>query len=268
MRLAASMIAWDRAADARVAGWMAELGVTGIEVAPTALWPEPLAATPADVARARDWWVGHGIEVVAMQALLFGRGELALFGSDADRRALAEYLGGIIRLGGALGARALVFGSPKNRRVGAMDRGAAWEVAAGFFRDMAAVAREAGTVLAIEPNPPAYGCDFVTTTAEAVALVEAVDHPGFRVHLDTAALHYAGDDPAAAIPHALPRAAHVHASEPDLVPLGDGAVDHAACAAALRSAGWDGWVSLEMRAPAEPSLLRRSLERLAHWYGG
>jgi sugar phosphate isomerase/epimerase len=43
-----------------------------------------------------------------------------------------------------------------------------------------------------------------------------------------------GEDPAQVLADAADLIGHVHASEPDLLPLGDGRTDHAAMAAALR----------------------------------
>ena len=49
----------------------------------------------------------------------------------------------------------------------------------------------------MEANPPEYGADFVTRAAEAIELVKAVNHPGFRLHLDTGCMTLANDPVAA-----------------------------------------------------------------------
>jgi sugar phosphate isomerase/epimerase len=53
---------------------------------------------------------------------------------------------------------------------------------------------------------------------------------------------------------------HFHASEPHLVPLGQGGVDHAAVASALRSAGYERWVSVEMAGANAGGSWRQQLE--------
>src|SRR5207248_3429675 len=123
----------------------------------------------------RSAWEARGLPIVAMQALLFGRDDLLLFDAESRPR-LAQYLARIIDVGAALGARALVFGSPKNRRRGALAPETALDIAATFFREMAVRADAAGAFICVEPNPPSYGCDFITTTDEAVGLAERVDH--------------------------------------------------------------------------------------------
>ena len=86
MRLAVSNIAWPADQDAAVAGVLRDLGVTGIEVAPTKVWPRPLEASPTEIEDYRAFWEARGFEIVAAQALLFGRPDLTLFESEAARR--------------------------------------------------------------------------------------------------------------------------------------------------------------------------------------
>ena len=248
---------------------MGAAGVTGVELAPTAVWSDPLGATDAEVRGVRDWWRDRGIAVVALQALLFGRPDLAIFGDDDVRRATLEHLTGMMDLAARLGAKPLVFGSPKNRLVGSRPKAEAWRIAREFFAAAGARATERGVVLCIEPNPADYGCDFVRTTAEGLELVREVGSPGFRLHLDAGALTLNHE----AVPETLATAAavlcHFHASEPGLVPFGAGGADHVACAAALRTARYEGWVSVEMRATADASAeLPRVLKLLSDRYGG
>src|SRR4029078_117158 len=101
--------------------------------------------------------------------------------------------------GAQLGAHALVFGSPKNRLRRSLEREEANEIAAEFLRELGEHAFAQRMALCIEANPPEYGGDFVTTTAEAVELCEMVDHPGIRLNADLGGMTLAGEDPGAAI---------------------------------------------------------------------
>ena len=85
------------------------------------------------------------------------------------------------------------------------------------------------------------------TRDEALAVVEAVDHPGLGLHLDIGILHMNGEIPETEVRRARSRLVHAHISEPQLAAVPAGAVDHRAAARALRDAGWDGVVSIEMR---------------------
>lgn len=244
------------------------LGIEGIEVAPTVVWPRPLEVSRAEAAAYRRAWERRSIRVVALQAILYGRPDLQLFGAAQQRAEMLEYLRGIFRLASWLGAGPLVFGSPRNRQAGELVKEERIRIATQFFRQAGDVAAEAGVLLCLEPNPREYDCDFVQTAREARALVDAVASPGFALHLDAAAMTLAGDPPASVDTGTAPR--HFHISEPYLAPVGGvSTVDHAGYAAALCRAHYDGWCSIEMRAPAEavPEAARRAVEFARVAYG-
>jgi sugar phosphate isomerase/epimerase len=269
-RLAISNLAWSIGDDAAVAALLTAEGVSGVEIAPTKRWPSPLDATTTEIDDYRGFWESRGLPIVAMQALLFGRGDLLLFRSEDDRAALLDYLDGIFALGARLGARAHVFGSPKNRARGTLPIDAALDVATDFFANAAARAEAHGVVLCLEPNPPAYGCDFITTTAEAAALCRRVGRAGLRVQGDLGDITLVGDDVAVIETYAAD-IAHFHISEPNLVETGTGDADHAGAAQALRSAGYDGWCSIEMRENADgPAIesIARAVRIARRFYGG
>lgn len=249
MKVAISNIAWPADQDAAIADVLTALDVQGIEIAPTKLWPKPLEATDAEIDATRDFWEGYGISIVAAQALLFGRPDLTLFDDVLIRQKTLTYLHGIVRVCARVGAKALVFGSPRNRRAGERDRNLVWQMAVDFFGQLGELATREGTTIVLEANPPDYGADFITTASEALRLVQEVHHPGFRLHLDTACMMMAGDDAASIIPAAAPYLTHFHASEPHLAPVGQGTIDHERFARPLAATVYSGWVSIEMRQP-------------------
>ena len=269
-RIAISNIAWHPIEEADVADELATLGIDAIELAPTKVFSDPVATTQAERDACQGFWAERGIEIVAFQSMLFGRPDLQLF--DAERpEDVIDYLTGFIELAGQLGARKLVFGSPRNRRVPAgMEDAEAWDVAVSAFSRLGGIAFDNGTVFCIEPNPVAYDCNFVVTAAEGAALVREVAHPGFGLHLDTAAMALAGDDSRVEIRRSADMLQHVHASAPHLEQLEDDLVDHAAAAAALGEIGYAGLVSIEMRPGAAGTAVRRVRQAVAlcsRYYG-
>lgn len=247
MKLAISNIAWSVREEPAVADLLVRLGVRGVEVAPSKVGPQPAEIDDDTARRYRDFWESRGIRIVAMQALLFGRPDLAIFQGERAREDLTAYMTRVIRLGGILGARALVFGSPKNRRIETLDPAAVDRIALPFFRELGRIADDNDTCLCIEHNPPSYGADWITTAKDALAFVKAVDHPGFGVHLDAGGLHLAGEG-AAEIRAAGARIRHFHASQPELAPVAPGGpVPHETYASTLRDLRYPRWVSIEMR---------------------
>ena len=263
MKLAVSNIAWNAAEQPTMLSALTAAGVAGVEIAPTMIWPEWRGATPDAATELRAALAVQNFTVPALQAILFGRPDLHLFGEPASRAGLIEHIAGVAALAAALGAGVMVFGAPRNRLRGALGAPAALREAAGMLREIGAACAAAGICLGIEANPPHYGGDFLLTWREAAELVGHVDHPGIGLHFDTACTAMAGDDPVAAVTACGSLICHFHVSAPQLGPIGgppaaDGAIDHAGIAAALRAQGYAGWISIEMRrtAPPLPDVLR------------
>ncbi|QDL55228.1 sugar phosphate isomerase/epimerase family protein [Rhodoferax aquaticus] len=249
MRIAISNIAWDVSEDEQVVALLNKYGVDAIDVAPSKYFPDPKNARPGDIARVREWWRNGGIEITGMQALLFGTTGLNLFGSQNTQAALLEHLQAVCGLGAGLGAKKLVFGSPKNRDRSALSNEVARDMAIRFFRRLGDVASCHGVVICLEPNPPCYGANFMTDSAETASVVGAVDHPAIRMQLDTGAMAINGEDVAQVISEHAALIGHVHASEPDLATLGDGCADHSSAASQLRARVPDQVVTIEMLPP-------------------
>jgi sugar phosphate isomerase/epimerase len=142
-----------------------------------------------------------------------------------------------------------VFGAPKLRDPGDLPPREARSIAVDFFRRIGPVFAAEGATLAFEPNARHYACRFITTTAEAIDLVKEIDTGGIGLQIDTGTLFLEQEDPQILI-RAARHAAHAHVSEPDLAPLGTSGVDHRSVAVALRESGYNGSLSIEMRAVA------------------
>ena len=254
LHLAISNIAWPASAEDEVLDLLVHRGVAGLEVAPTKLWPDPAGVSLDEVRRYRQKIEGRGLKIVAAQALLFGRADLTIFEDSATRQLTLSYLDAIVRVCAELGAEALVFGSPRNRRVGNLEREKVQAISTEFFGSLAEIAERHGTVVVLEANPPAYGADFVTRAVEAAELVQSVNRPGLRLHLDTACMSLAGDDIETVFSAAAPLLHHFHISEPHLAPVDRSTVDHALFARALHQCGYRRWSSIEMREPEPFSL--------------
>lgn len=248
MRLAFSNLAWSTSDDAAVAAALRAAGAQGVELAPSKVWPRAPRVAEGAAESSRDWWRDAGFEIVAFQAILYGHPEFDLFGDAAAVAALQRHLVEMGALAARCGARVLVLGAPGNRKRGQRSMSAAVTAAARVLRGTAEALAAYDVALCIEPNPPRYGCDFVTTAAEAAVLCEAVAHPQFGVHLDTAALALSGETTLGALAPVMPHVRHLHLSEVDLVPVGSSpSVPHAALGTALREAGYAGWISVEMK---------------------
>lgn len=248
MNLAVSSIAWAKEEEIEVAEKLRELGVTKVELAPTKIWEDPTKASAEDAQKVVEWWNNYGIEVVAFQSMLFARPDLKLFESEENWVECLQYLKDFIVLAGRMGAKKMVFGSPKNRQRGEMSYEDAFAIATNFFSEIAKTAEENNVVFCIEPNAPQYNCDFVTTAKQGADLVLAVNHPGFGLHLDTACMALAGDNISQSIHEYADLLQHFHISAPMLDQVEQREdVDYTGAAKALSDIKYDKVISLEMR---------------------
>ncbi|MFB2968475.1 sugar phosphate isomerase/epimerase family protein [Aerosakkonema sp. BLCC-F183] len=247
MKIAISNIAWQVQEEEAIANLMQNLNIKGVEIAPTKNWPSPLTASDSEIAAYRKFWESRDIEIVAMQALLFGRPDLTIFQSEQKRQETFEYLSGIIQLGSKFGAKVLVFGSPKNRSIGKLPPQQVQQIAKEFFYGLGEVASKNGVFFCIEPNPPVYGCDFINTSTQGLELVNTVNSDGFGLHLDAAGMTMSGEAIAGAIEQAFKRVCHFHISEPNLGQIGTGGVDHQLFSHTLSELNYQGWTSIEMK---------------------
>jgi len=256
MRLAISNIAWDVSEDLAVAKQLNKFDIDAIDIAPGKYFPDPTDAKDADIESVRRWWAEHGIEITGMQALLFGTTGLNVFGDSQSQAAMLAHLTAVCRIGAGLGATRLVFGSPKNRDRTGLSDADALERAVEFFRRLGDAAQEQGVIVCLEPNPPQYGANFMTTSSETAKVVEAIGHSAIRMQFDSGALTISEESPEDVLARSASLIGHVHASEPDLMPLGDGRTDHHKMHAALSQYLANHVVSVEMVATkGEPHLL-------------
>lgn len=248
MKIAISNIAWHMEEEESIACVMEDLGVTGVEIAPTKIWSFPLAVSKNDIKSYQKFWQNKGIEIISLQALLFGKPDLKIFSNSQNRQETFNYLCGMIELASKLEAKVLVFGSPKNRTIGDLDLTSALEIAQEFFFNLGEFAVKNGVIFCIEPNPNIYGCDFITNSNQGLDLVKKVNSQGFRLHLDSAGMTLSDEDIKSALTKSIAQLCHFHLSEPYLGQVGDGEVNHQLFTHILSDLNYQQWVSIEMKA--------------------
>ena len=260
MKLSASNIGWSAAEDERVWQQMKQLGYTGLEIAPTRIFHErPYDNLPGAALFAGVMWQKYGFSIPSMQSIWYGQTE-SIF-EPGEAAALADYTAQALEFAYACHCPSLVFGCPRNRSI---PEGHTAAEADGFFEQLAYLAQRRGAVIALEANPPMYNTNFLNTHKEVFALAKRLDRPGLAVNLDVGAMVANGETAADVAAH-LHRVSHVHISEPGLAPIQPRPL-HRELALLLKGMGYQGFVSLEMKAAGEEELAR-SLEYVAEVFG-
>jgi sugar phosphate isomerase/epimerase len=231
----------------RVCRFVAELGYTGLELAPFTLAPRitdvPLGRRRLLRQQAEDC----GLRLLGLHWLLARTEGLQLTSPDKTvRQQTADYLGELARCCRHLGGDILVFGSPAQRRVPAgATREQAFHYAANTFLLALPAIAEAGVKLCLEPLTP-QETDFITSCAEAVALLDYVSHPNFVLHLDVKAMGSETIPTPELIRRYAARTGHFHANDPNRRGPGFGHTDFVPIFQALKESGYGGWVSVEV----------------------
>lgn len=235
---------WDHA---RICRQVAELGYTGLELAPFTLAQRITDVTPVQRRRLRQEAEAEGVQIIGLHWLLAKTEGLQLTSPDpAVRQRTADYLVELARCCRDLGGELMVFGSPAQRRIPAgATREQATNHAVDTFSRAAAGIADTGITLCLEPLAPAEA-DFIQTAAEAVAILDRITHPSFLLHLDVKAM----SSEAFTIPDLIRRYAartgHFHANDANRRGPGFGDVDFTPIFRALTETAYRGWVSVEV----------------------
>lgn len=262
MRLSISNIGWIAEQDVEVFALMAKHGYSGLEIAPTRVFPEEPYSR---VDEARSWrkklMMERALVVPSMQSIWFGRQE-RIFGSEEEREILIDYTKKAIDFAVAIGCNNLVFGCPRNRF---LPEDSNSEIAIPFFKTIGEYAADQGTIIGMEANPPIYNTNYVNDTRAALDLVREVDSDGFLLNLDIGTMIYNQEEAIDLIGN-VKWINHVHISEPGLKPITERQL-HNEVFKVLENESYQGFISIEMGKVETVSEIESKLQYVKSIFG-
>ena len=224
------------------------IGYTGIEVMPANLGDDPGRLPPSARGAFRNEILDANLTFVGTHNLMAVPKGLHLTSSDAGlRRKSWDYFSRLIDLTADLGSPAvMVFGSGRQRAAanGVSPPEAVRMLTEGLAA-LVPVAVARGTTILLEPLAP-HLCNVVNQLDEAVQVVREIASPAIQTMFDTH--NTAGETKpgpeliAAYIAHIK----HVHLNEMDGRYPGSGHYPFTPVMRALRKAGYEGWMSVEV----------------------
>ncbi len=250
---------WDHA---RICRLVANLGYTGLELAPFTLAPRITDVTADQRRQLRQQAEDCGVQILGLHWLLAKTEGLMLTSPDAGiRQRTADYLVELARACRDLGGHIMVFGSPAQRRIppGATREQTADYAVDTFRRALPGIAA-CEVKLCLEPLAPAEA-DFINTCAEAVALLDRLPHPNFLLHLDVKAMSSESTPIPELIQRYATRTGHFHANDANRRGPGFGDTDFVPIYRALHEVNYQGWVSVEVfdYSPDPETIARESI---------
>ena len=255
---------------AEVCSVASRLGYHGIEIAPFTLGPSATEVTKKQRKETRKVIADHGLEMVGLHWLLAGPKGLHMTTPDqAAWQRTRDYFAALLDLCGDLGGKVLVLGSPKQRSVieGQTKEGA-WRRAVDLLSSLLDRADKLGLTICFEPLSPAE-TNFINTVEEGMKMVREIGHPNFKIHLDVKAMSSeAKPVPAVIRSVKVEDIGHFHVNDPNLYGPGMGEVDYAPIAEAVRSVGYDKWLSVEVFKydPDPETLAKKSIDYLRRFW--
>lgn len=232
----------------RVCHFVKSAGYDGLEIAPFTLAPLITDLAPSKRRELRTIVHNAGLETIGLHWLLAKTEGLHLTSPEpAVRRATGDYLIALAEAARDLGGSVLVLGSPKQRSLlPGISYDQAVENALDVFHRIMPQIGAVGIDLCLEPLAP-NDTDFINTCAQAMEVIERVNDPHFKLHLDVKAQ---SSESGASVPELTRRyatlAGHFHAQDVNLRAPGMGNVDFGPIMQALVDARYDRWVSIEV----------------------
>ena len=225
----------------------ARLGYSGVEIAPFTLANSVTDISATERQAMREAAARNQIEIAGIHWVLVKPEGLYINHPDsALRERTAKYFCDLVDFCADLGGKVMVVGSPKQRNVlPGVSREQAWEWAAATFRDAVARAEQREVTICFEPLAPAE-TNFINTASEALQFIQQVPSPRFKLILDVKAMCSEAKPIPQIIRESWPHFAHFHANDRNLKGPGFGDVDFKPIAVALKTTGYQGFVSVEV----------------------
>ena len=242
------------------------MGYDGLEIAPFTLAARITDLSASKRRELRAKVENAGLKTIGLHWLLARTEGFYLTTPDAKvRAATGAYLLALAEATRDLGGSLMVFGSPKQRDLlPGVSREHAFDYAAEVFEEIMPAIGDMGIDLCIEPLAPSE-TNFLNTCAAAAALIERVNHPNFKLHMDVKAQ---SSEEGCTVPELITLyaagAGHFHAQDVNLRGPGMGDVDFRPIMGALAKSGYDRWVSVEVFdfSPGPEETARESLATL------
>ena len=179
-RLLVSNLAWSNIWEDNALDILKKYGMSNIELAITKYidWKD-LNIKNLEELKAK--FNKYNINIYSLQAIFFGIDSNVF----TDSRGFISHFKYVLKTASYLGAKKIVFGSPKNRlKPENMTLDEADTIFIEAMTEIVETAKEYNITVCLEPNAIDYGCNYITTIKEAIYIIQEVNSEYFKLNLD------------------------------------------------------------------------------------
>lgn len=127
--------------------------------------------------------IKYDIKVSSVQSIFFGK-KFNIFNKSQHKQIL-NHLRKVCIISKKLGAKNIIFGSPKNRIKGTLSKQDAEKISINIFKKISILCYKYNINFCLEPNAKSYGCDFINKLNEANKILKKVNYRNFLINVDT-----------------------------------------------------------------------------------
>ncbi len=226
-----------------------DIGYTGAELAPFQFGEDIRELSQDKIREIRQTAEEFSLELTAFHWLLVSPPDLHITNPDPKITTETQnFFTGLIDFAADLNISRLVFGSPNQRNIPSNVEYSDWyDHGVMFFQKMADYSAARNVIIAFEPLGRSI-TNFGATTADALDLIQDVDHKSFKLHLDASAMHrddlsiQEQLDLVAKTPEVLE---YVHLNDENQLGPGMGDNDLKPLLSEIIKMGYNGWFSVE-----------------------
>lgn len=214
-----SNLAWNSLENQQIIEIFKNNNIKNVELALTKFfnWNE---ITEEKLKEIKNTFNKNQIRIYSLQSITFGL-DYNLFSDTSDL--LLAHLRNVIQYAKILGAKRIVFGSPKNRSYN--ENNYDEQKAMNFFTELNETAKEKNIIFCIEPNAKIYNCNFLWNTTQTYEFVKKLNCSHIKMMADIGCMILENDD-IYNIYKYKKYIEHIHISEPYLKPLTNDYIEH------------------------------------------
>jgi fructoselysine 3-epimerase len=221
---------------------LARIGYDGIEIGAGAPHAYPAHLAPERRREVRELLDEHGLALSSMlPAPSGGPGNNPASPYAEERRATVEHYKELVDLTDEWGGETLIY--LPGWRIFGTTRRQAWQWSREALTEIADHAGEKGVTLVIEPT--SHDTNMCESSYDAIELMEDVGSPNVKLMFDTFHVMYRREVLSDYVYEMGENLAHIHISDNDRLPPGEGYGDFPGLIDALLETGYDGFLTME-----------------------